>query len=63
MNIMRAMATASALAAIAAGAAGAPASAAPEMIGDYVLTETSPTGQAHVTDWNVNPLESFGDRR
>ena len=42
MNITRAMAAASALAAIAAAAA--PASAAPEMIGDYVLTETSPTG-------------------
>jgi hypothetical protein len=55
MNFTRAVAQASALAAIAAGAATAPASAAPEMIGDYVLTETSPTGQIHVTDWNVNP--------
>ncbi|BBZ38150.1 hypothetical protein MCNS_12130 [Mycobacterium conspicuum] len=34
---------------------GAPASAAPELVGDYVLTETSPSGVAHVTDWNVNP--------
>ncbi len=25
------------------------------MLGDYVLTETSPTGQIHITDWNVNP--------
>jgi hypothetical protein len=58
MNSTRAMASASALAALAALAAAAPtapASAAPDMIGDYVLTETSPTGQAHVTDWNVNP--------
>jgi hypothetical protein len=58
MNTTRAMAAASALAALAAVAAGAatvPASAAPEMIGDYVLTETSPTGLTHVTDWNVNP--------
>ena len=55
MNITRAMAAASALAALAAGAPTAPASAAPEMIGDYVLTETSPTGQAHVTNWNINP--------
>jgi hypothetical protein len=56
MNITRAMAAASALAALAAiAAAAAPASAAPEMIGDYVLTETSTTGLTHVTDWNVNP--------
>ncbi len=53
MNITRAMAAASALVALAAAAA--PASAAPEMIGDYVLTETSPTGLAHDTDWNINP--------
>jgi hypothetical protein len=25
------------------------------MIGDYVFTEISPTGQTHITDWNVNP--------
>ena len=25
------------------------------MIGDYVLTEKSPTGLTHVTNWNVNP--------
>ncbi len=55
MYITRATAAASALAALAAGAAAAPASAAPEMIGDYVLTETSPTGQTHVTHCNVNP--------
>jgi hypothetical protein len=55
MNITRAMAAAAALAAVVAEAAAAPASAAPEMIGDYVLTETSPTGQTHITDWNINP--------
>jgi hypothetical protein len=51
MNITRAIA----LAALATVAGAAPASAAPEMIGDYVLTETSPTGLRHITDWNVNP--------
>ena len=54
MNITRAIAAAAAVAATAAGAAAAPAAAAPEMIGDYVFTETS-QGQTHVTDWNVNP--------
>lgn len=43
------------LAAVAFGASAAPASAAPGMIGDYVLTETTPAGQSFVTDWNVNP--------
>ncbi|BBZ48957.1 hypothetical protein MHEI_06740 [Mycobacterium heidelbergense] len=42
-------------AAVVAIAAAAPASAAPEMIGDYVLTETGPAGQTHITNWNVNP--------
>jgi hypothetical protein len=55
MNITRAMAVAAAAATTAAGAAAAPASATPEMIGDYVFTETSPTGQTHITNWNVNP--------
>jgi hypothetical protein len=58
MNITGAMAAAAAVAAttaVAAGAAAAPAPAAPEMIGDYVFTETSPTGQTHITNWNVNP--------
>jgi hypothetical protein len=54
MNITRTMALA-AVAGAAAGMPAAPASAAPEMVGDYVLTETSPTGLRHVTDWNVNP--------
>jgi hypothetical protein len=53
MDVIRAVAAATALA--MAGALAAPACAAPWMIGDYVLTETSPTGLAHVTDWNVNP--------
>jgi hypothetical protein len=55
MDITRAIAPAATFAAVAAGAAVAPASAAPEMIGDYVLTETSPTGQTFITNWNVNP--------
>lgn len=54
MDIMRAIAAVATLAAGAAGAA-APASAAPEMVGDYVLTETTPTGHTTVTDWNINP--------
>jgi hypothetical protein len=54
MNITPPMALA-AIAAAVAGMWGAPAAAAPEMVGDYVLTETSPTGLVHVTDWNVNP--------
>ncbi|OBI85367.1 hypothetical protein [Mycobacterium sp. 1245805.9] len=43
------------LVAVAAGGAAALAAAAPAMIGDYVLTETTPAGQKYVTDWNVNP--------
>jgi hypothetical protein len=54
MNIPRAIAAVATVAAVAAGAA-APASAAPVMIGDYVLTETTPAGRSFVTDWNVNP--------
>lgn len=55
MDITRAIAATATLTAVAAGIAAAPASAAPEMIGDYVLTETTPAGHATVTDWNVNP--------
>jgi len=55
MHIARAIATVATFAAVIVGAAAAPASAAPEMIGDYVLTETNPAGQSHVTNWNVNP--------
>jgi hypothetical protein len=54
MNVMRAMAT-TAVAGAAAGMSAAPATAAPEMVGDYVLTEISPSGLRHVTDWNINP--------
>jgi hypothetical protein len=54
LNITRALVLLAQLA-LATVAGAAPASAAPEMIGDYVLTETSPTGLRHVTDWNVNP--------
>ena len=55
MDITRALGVAVTLAAVAAGAAAPPASATPAMIGDYVFTETSPTGQTHITSWNVNP--------
>src|ERR1700757_3752738 len=55
MDITRAIAAFATLAAGTAGATAAPASGAPVMIGDYVLTETNPTGQKFVTDWNVNP--------
>jgi len=51
MDITRAIG----LVGLATVAGAAPASAVPEMIGDYVLTETSPTGLRHITDWNVNP--------
>jgi len=55
MDITRAIAAFATLAAGAAGAAAAPASATPMMVGDYVLTETTPTGHTTVTDWNINP--------
>jgi hypothetical protein len=55
MDIARAIAVFATLAAGTAGATAAPASGAPVMIGDYVLTETNPAGQKFVTDWNVNP--------
>ncbi len=55
MNITRAIAPVATLAVVAAGATAPPASGAPEFIGHYVLTETNPAGQKHVTDWNVNP--------
>jgi len=55
MDITRAIAAVATLAAGTAGATAAPASGAPVMIGDYVLTETNPAGQKFVTDWNVNP--------
>jgi hypothetical protein len=55
MDITRAIAAFATLAAGTAGATAAPASGAPVMIGDYVLTETNPAGQKFVTDWNVNP--------
>jgi hypothetical protein len=55
MDITRAIAVSATLAAGTAGATAAPASGAPVMIGDYVLTETNPAGQKFVTDWNVNP--------
>jgi len=54
MDTTRAIAAVT-LAAGVAGIAAAPASAAPTMIGDYVLTETTPAGHTTVTDWNVNP--------
>jgi hypothetical protein len=55
MDITRAIAAFATLAAGTAGATAAPASGAPVMIGDYVLTETNPAGQKFVTNWNVNP--------
>jgi hypothetical protein len=55
MDITRAIAAFATLAAGTAGATAAPASGAPVMVGDYVLTETNPAGQKFVTDWNVNP--------
>jgi hypothetical protein len=55
MDITRAIAAVATLAAGAAGATAAPASAAPVMIGDYILTETTPAGHTTVTNWNVNP--------
>ncbi len=55
MNVTRAITGVAALAAAAAGATAAPASGAPVMIGNYVLTETTPAGHSFVTDWNVNP--------
>jgi hypothetical protein len=55
MDITRAIAAFATLAAGTAGATAAPASGAPVMIGDYVLTETNPAGQKFVTGWNVNP--------
>jgi len=55
MDITRAIAGAATFAAIAAGAATAPASAAPVMSGDYILTETNPAGHKSVTSWNINP--------
>jgi hypothetical protein len=53
MDIPRAIAAVATLAAV--GAPVAPASAAPTMVGDYVLTETTPTGHKTVTNWNINP--------
>jgi hypothetical protein len=55
MDITRAIAALATLAAGTAGATAAPASGAPVMTGDYVLTETNPAGQKFVTNWNVNP--------
>ncbi len=55
MDITRAIAAAATFATVAAGAAAAPASAAPVMSGDYVLTVTDPAGRTSVTDWNINP--------
>ncbi|HTY31589.1 hypothetical protein [Mycobacterium sp.] len=55
MDITHAIAPLATLAAVAAGLTTPSASGAPEMIGHYVLTETSPAGQKYVTDWNVNP--------
>ncbi|MCV7100534.1 hypothetical protein [Mycobacterium palustre] len=58
MDITRTITPVAALAAsvaISAGATAAPASGAPAMIGNYVLTEKNPAGQAFVTQWNVNP--------
>ena len=55
MDIPRKIAAVATLVAVAAEAAVVPASGAPAMIGDYVLTETNPAGQKFVTNWNVNP--------
>ena len=55
MDIPRKIAAVATLVAVAAEAAAVPASGAPAMIGDYVLTETNPAGQKFVTNWNVNP--------
>jgi hypothetical protein len=56
MNAIRAFAAAITLAAATGGMPAPPASAAPSMIGDYVLTETSrTTREVHATSWNVNP--------
>lgn len=55
MDIMPAIAAAAAFAAVAAGTAVAPASAAPVMVGDYVVTVTDPVGRATLIDWNINP--------
>jgi len=55
MDIMPAMAAAATFATVAAGAAVAPASAAPVMSGNYVLTVTDPVGRATLVEWNVNP--------
>ena len=55
MNITGAVSAAAAVAAVAAGAATAPASAAPVMSGDYILTETNPAGHRSVTNWNISP--------
>ena len=54
MNVTPSIAVAAAFAVIAVGAA-APASAAPVMSGDYILTETNPAGHKSVTNWNINP--------
>jgi len=55
MDITRALAALATLPALAAGAPVAPASGAPEMIGNYTLTETNPARQKFITEWNVNP--------
>jgi hypothetical protein len=56
MDITRAIvAVATSLAAGATGAMAPPASGAPELIGDYVFTETNAAGQKYVTNWNINP--------
>jgi hypothetical protein len=58
MDITRAVASVATFAALAAalfGNVAPPASAAPSMSGDYVLTETNPAGLSTDTNWNVNP--------
>jgi len=54
MNVIRGLPVVAAFAAVAVGAA-APASAAAEMSGHYIETETSPDSQPNTNDWYVTP--------
>jgi hypothetical protein len=54
MNVARSFAVAATFAAIAVGAA-APASAAPEMSGHYIETETAASGRSTTDNWYFAP--------
>ena len=54
MNVTRSFAVAATFAAVAVGAA-APASAAPEMSGHYIATETAANGRSTTNHWYFAP--------